>query len=423
MRPCELTWAGLNRDIREADAMRDLISDELGKRPYRGMRRSAFGGIEDEMTEQGFKRFRRRKSRAPSPAPEPLRLDEAMLLVPDPVPTAQIAGVEPERLLDANVPDGDVPPESDGDLYVDEPLYTRDELEIEPFEADETARVEVAAEIETVDGEPEGSFDAAQVAEEAEASDGGIETPADTAPEFEPIPRIQLPATPPEPWQMLRQVPIGVRQHILKKSSLISFFRADPAAQKFDLLRTQLLRALKDRGWSRVAVVSPTKGCGSTFVAVNLALSLSRVPDTRTVLMDLNHRDPGAAKALEIEPIGDMPAFLAGQVPLERQFLRCSANLAVGLTSYSDLDASEILHDATSRESLMRMQAALRPDVVLYDLPPLLEFDDTIAFLPQVDGVLLVADGTKTTDEDLAVCERLLEGESALLGVVLNRGR
>lgn len=71
----------------------------------------------------------------------------------------------------------------------------------------------------------------------------------------------------------------------------------------------------------------------------------------------------------------------------------------------------------------MRMQAALRPDVVLYDLPPLLEFDDTIAFLPQVDGVLLVADGTKTTDEDLAVCERLLEGESALLGVVLNRGR
>jgi choline dehydrogenase-like flavoprotein len=35
--------------------------------------------------------------------------------------------------------------------------------------------------------------------------------------------------------------------------------------------------------------------------------------------------------------------------------------------------------------------------------------DDVMAFLPQVDGVLLVVDGTKTVAEDIAQCQKMLQ--------------
>ncbi|MEZ5767095.1 MAG: hypothetical protein R3D80_05045 [Paracoccaceae bacterium] len=47
------------------------------------------------------------------------------------------------------------------------------------------------------------------------------------------------------------------------------------------------------------------------------------------------------------------------------------------------------------------MTHLLKPDVVMLDLPPMLEYDDLAAVLPHVDGVLLVADGTSTQTKDI----------------------
>ena len=69
------------------------------------------------------------------------------------------------------------------------------------------------------------------------------------------------------------------------------------------------------------------------------------------------------------------------------------------------------------------MEQILRPDLVLLDMPPILEYDDLNAILPHVDGVLLVADGTHTQARHIEECERLIKKRSKLLGVVLNRAR
>jgi len=224
-------------------------------------------------------------------------------------------------------------------------------------------------------------------------------------------------------WDLLPPVSPGVRRHFLSGAPLVNFFRNDPAARAFDLLRTRLLQTLRDNGWSRIAIASPTSGCGATFTAVNLAQSLARVPGSRTVLMDINHRTPGIADLLEIDQSGDMRGFLSGDVPLENHLMRASKTLALGLATPCDTGAAEILHDARCGETLGQMHRALRPDVTLYDLPPILAHDDLAAFLPQVDGVLLVVDGTETTATQIAACERVLDGQTQLLGIILNRAR
>lgn len=224
-------------------------------------------------------------------------------------------------------------------------------------------------------------------------------------------------------WDSLALVLPDARTHATSGAPLVDYHRDHPTAKAFDLLRTRLTQALRQHGWSRIAIVAPTTGCGATFTAVNLALSLARVPGSRTVLVDLDQRKPGVAKALGLSgdwPIGE---FLMGRRLMEEHMIRCSDTLALALNTQRYENASEHLHDEVACAVLEDAEEELSPDVVLYDLPAMLEYDDLAAFLPQVDGVLLIADGTKTTKAQIEECERILEGQTELLGVVLNRGR
>lgn len=243
--------------------------------------------------------------------------------------------------------------------------------------------------------------------------------------------QVLAPAPRPEPadprernlWDELRRVNPGVRDHLLDRAPLISFFRNSPTSRAFDLLRTRLLQALRANGWNRVAIASPTPGCGATFTAVNLALSLARVPASRTVLVDLNQRSPGVAAAMGLDAPGSIGDFLTGQRGVAQHMLRAGPRLAVGLTDTASDRGADILHDPRTARSLAGMASELRPDVTLFDLPPVLSHDDAAAFLPQVDGVLLVADATQTLPAHISACEKVLNGQARVLGVVLNRGR
>ena len=228
-----------------------------------------------------------------------------------------------------------------------------------------------------------------------------------------------------DPWWARRAVTPDTRVHRRTGAPLplVDYHRDHPAARAFDLLRTQMVRTLEQNGWNRVAIAAPTSGCGSTFTAVNLALSMGRVPGSRTVLMDLDQRAPGVSGALGMGGSHDVGAFLSGVVTVQRHMVRIGETLALGLNTRINRNASEQMHDMVSGLVLEEMQDMLDPDVVIYDLPAMLEYDDLAAFLPQVDGVLLVADGTRTSAGQIAECERLLSEQTRLLGVILNRGR
>ncbi len=232
-------------------------------------------------------------------------------------------------------------------------------------------------------------------------------------------------AEPRDLWHLLHEQAPGLDQHIMAGSQAAEDFRATDVSRAFDLLRTRLRQTVKQHGWVNVAVASPTSGCGNTFTAAHLAASLSRVPSSRTVLMDFNMRRPGVARTLDMvagEP-GNLRDFLAGDMAISDYIQRTGDTLAVGLNATVEDDAAEILQDPATAHSLAEMRAALLPDIVLYDMPPLLGYDDTSAFLPQLDGVLLVSDGTQTMARHLKECERVLDGQVPLLGVILNRAR
>lgn len=236
-----------------------------------------------------------------------------------------------------------------------------------------------------------------------------------------PVDRPLMPprASPARIWE-------GLQPHVLPpetalRSRLIVTHRDDPVGNLFDILRTRLVQALEERGWSRVGVCAPTDDCGASFVAANLALSLARRPSARVLLVDMDLRAPRLAGMFGADHPGSLRDVLTGAQPMESHLMRMGANLALALNARVEADSAELLQEPVTCDTLDQMHEDLAPDVVIYDLPPVLRSDDVLAFLPQLDGVLLVADGTRTRAEHIRECERLFTDRTQLLGVVLNR--
>ena len=58
---------------------------------------------------------------------------------------------------------------------------------------------------------------------------------------------------------------------------------------------------------------------------------------------------------------------------------------------------------------------------MIFDLPPVLERADVLAFSPQLDALLLVVEDGKTSEPDLQHALQALKGGAPILGTVLNK--
>ncbi|MGP6089424.1 nucleotide-binding protein [Antarctobacter jejuensis] len=227
-------------------------------------------------------------------------------------------------------------------------------------------------------------------------------------------------------WNSLADLTVNTAH--LDRNRIISASREDPAHAAFDVLRTRLLQTLKENGWRRVAITSPGQGCGKTFTVANLAITLSRQENCRTLVMDLDMRRPSLHTVLGLQKPGSLGDVLRGLVPPEEHLRRMGANpvhagrnIAFGLNDRVEEYPSELLQDPRTTATLEAIEARFAPDVMLFDLPPALFCDDVIAFRPQFDGVLLVLGGGMTTEREVKEVERRLGDSTPLLGMILNK--
>lgn len=224
---------------------------------------------------------------------------------------------------------------------------------------------------------------------------------------------------PDDVWRALEQVTSNDAD--LARNKIVSAARTHPAHRAFDMLRTRLMQAMTERSWTSIAITSPTSGCGKSFVAANLAFTMSRLEGCKTILMDLDLRTPNLADIFGITASDPMQDYLSGIIDPRDFLLRTQKNLALGLNSTPSVNASELFQSTMTADVLEEMQDMLMPTVVIYDLPPALDYDDVLAFLPRVDGVLLVAAGGLSTSAEITKTEQLIVETKPLLGVVLNK--
>ncbi|SIS53529.1 Chromosome partitioning ATPase, Mrp family, contains Fe-S cluster [Roseivivax lentus] len=337
--------------------------------------------------------------------------------------------VEPDHHLGDRIEDGPVAPRTDP---VDAGAREggAEMMNGGGAKASETADEPDSVETDVDRDEPEAGNQVSE-AEDTEPKAGQAQVTDPGAPDPDPaIAKPPTDAASPETDGALwaRLAPVIVDERVLDRHRVITATRYDPAHAAFDVLRTRLLQAVAERGWSRIAITSPTKGCGKTFTAANLAISLARQENCPTILFDTDLRDPMLARTFGATATGAIGDMLRGKTAPEDHLQRlgpnsihAGPNLAFAFNDAREAYASELLQDPRTADTLRRIEERFAPKLMLFDTPPALYGDDVLAMRPLIDAVILVVGGGLTTANEIREVENRLGTETPLLGVVLNR--
>lgn len=198
---------------------------------------------------------------------------------------------------------------------------------------------------------------------------------------------------------------------------------ASTEATPFDILRTKVLLQMRQNGWKRLAITSPMPKSGKTTIACNLALGLGRQRDLRSILFDMDLRDPSVHKLFERVPSYGIGDLLTGKVGFAEQAMRLGDNVAVSMARGAVSDPTRLLLAEETVEVLNQIEKTYMPDVIIFDLPSVLVNDETRAFLKNVDCALIVVRADITHYGQFDTCEREIAEQTNVLGVVLNAFR
>lgn len=227
-----------------------------------------------------------------------------------------------------------------------------------------------------------------------------------------------VPPAPPVGGGASRQ--IVVVEEDLDRHRVVAQRKRDATADIFRMLRTKVLQHITKNNLRTLAITSANYGDGKTTVATNLALSLAQDVKQTVLLVDLDLRKPDMHRRLGIEPKVGLTDYLLRDARVPDCMVKPNIERLSLLPTAGTVDnSSEMLATPKMAALAHELKTRYADRIVIYDMPPLLTQDDTIAFLPNVDGVLLVVRDGVTKKEDLEYCLHLLDNTN-LLGTVLN---
>ena len=219
-------------------------------------------------------------------------------------------------------------------------------------------------------------------------------------------------------WQALR--PLETQAKVLRRNRIVTF-DGGPESTPYDLLRTKIIQQAQVNGWRRIAIVSSHSGCGKTTTTANLAFSLARQKDLRSLMIDLDLRRPALGQVMGQTSRFNMADVLERRVSFAEHGERYGDTLAFGFNNSSVRNPSEILQSQQTRDVLTEIEQAYGADLMLFDMPPMMASDDNFGFLKNVDAALLIAAAEKTPVSEIDVTERQLAALTNVMGIVLNK--
>lgn len=209
---------------------------------------------------------------------------------------------------------------------------------------------------------------------------------------------------------------------VLAKRRVIANTRG-PARNALDMLRTRLLNMMRENGWRRLMITSPTRGCGKTMVTANLALAVQRQIDLTTIALDFDLIGAQLGNTLGIMPEYGVSDLLSGNVRPADQMVRIGDNLAVSASRSCGFEHGELLKAAATEACIQDIDQTYAPDLMIFDFPPAFANDEVIAAARFVDCALIVGASEQTSMAELDTTERDLSQYTNIAGVVLNKYR
>lgn len=208
----------------------------------------------------------------------------------------------------------------------------------------------------------------------------------------------------------------------LLDNHIYGFNSRDQRSRPFNLLRSQVLKMSRARGWRVIGVTSATPRVGKSFIASNLAAALARTPEMHTYLFDLDLRRSSLAEYFNLEGETSIVDYLGGEIPdLASVARNVEGERLTIFPSFSNQQHSAELLAGSRMDQLIGDMRRLPADAFcVCDLPPVFANDDAVVIAQKIDAYLLVVEEGTTTRKQVRDTFNLLQ-PAPCLGTVLNR--
>jgi non-specific protein-tyrosine kinase len=221
---------------------------------------------------------------------------------------------------------------------------------------------------------------------------------------------------------------IPIDSNTLRKNKVISVFHEDKMTDQLKILRTQILNRLKEINGNSLLVTSANPGEGKTFTAINLAISIAQELSRTVLLVDADLRPPSeshhnlSSDFLGVNMGRGLSDYLLRQAEIPELLYNPGIEKLTMLPGGKPLlNSAEHLGSARAASLMEELKSRYKDDrVIIIDSPSLLTSSDPMVLGGFVDGILLVVEAEKTSNDDIRRAMELLEGKP-VLGSLFNK--
>src|ERR1700728_1567391 len=192
----------------------------------------------------------------------------------------------------------------------------------------------------------------------------------------------------PNPSDVLQQFP-SLPVSIPPNSRLVAVGEEESlGAEKFRFLAVKLRQMRQSRPLKKVLITSTIPQEGKSTVAANLACTLARRKQQKTLLLDGDLRRPNVSNLFGIAKVPGLAEWLSGQTESINIYKLESLGLWILPAGAAPENPLELMQ--SGKLSLLMEQLETWFDWIVIDSPPVLPLADTSLWTRLADGILLV---------------------------------
>jgi capsular exopolysaccharide synthesis family protein len=195
---------------------------------------------------------------------------------------------------------------------------------------------------------------------------------------------------------------LPINNKALEDKRIIAGMYHHPQSAVFRMLRTQVLRKMRENNFQTLAISSPTASEGKSLVACNLAVAIAMELNQTVLLVDMDLRNPSLTDYFSLEEQVGLKNYLEKDLSLEDVLINPGIERLVILPGQGRAeDSAELISSPKMAELVDELKHKYESRMIIFDVPPVLQTDDVILASDYFDATLLVLEDGKNKEVEI----------------------
>lgn len=215
---------------------------------------------------------------------------------------------------------------------------------------------------------------------------------------------------------------IGLNPKKISENRCVCILPDAPEIDSYKVIRTQMQQRALEHDWNTVMVTSVQPGEGKTLTSINLAITFAKEFHQTVLLVDCDLNRQNIHQYLGLSSDTGLIDYLTNDQPLKDLIIWPGIDKLTLISGGKTIqeDSTELLGSPKMKSLVTEMKSRYEDRFVFFDVPPILDRADAIAFAPLVDCILMVVEAGRTSIQDVKKALKLIPKDK-FIGFILNR--